>query len=243
MVDTDWWLANASVDGLYIEDGEYSAITPDDNAYGTDIYIQEATISPDWDIYGAPGGASSGSGGVSPHVLSYHDDVTLTTPADTEVLTYDSGVWKNLPAGGGTTPIIGEIRMYRGNPLDLPFGWYVCDGANGTIDLTDGFIRGQNSTGDNILDTGGVVPSGSNTGADGNHTHGVSIPSGGAHTHGNIDGAQSGSGVSVYWPSDSGDHTHSGSTGNASPNTHTHSVEAGDLPPYTVLYYIEYTGV
>ena len=65
MEDVNWWATNGAgqVQGMYIEDGEYSAITPNNNAYGTDIHVVEATLSADWAIFGVPGGGGGGGGG------------------------------------------------------------------------------------------------------------------------------------------------------------------------------------
>ncbi|RLD53384.1 MAG: hypothetical protein DRI97_13605, partial [Bacteroidetes bacterium] len=60
--EADAWLGNASVSGLFIVDGEYKNIVPDDDAYGTDIKVQAATISPDWDILASSSSAGGGGG-------------------------------------------------------------------------------------------------------------------------------------------------------------------------------------
>ena len=51
MVDTDWWLTSQTPQnqGLAIVDGDYDSIVPNDTAYGTDITVQAASVSPDWD--------------------------------------------------------------------------------------------------------------------------------------------------------------------------------------------------
>ena len=59
--DVDYWLGNANVEGLFIADGEYADIVPNDNAYGVDLTIQEALISEDWDVV-SPAVTASGGG-------------------------------------------------------------------------------------------------------------------------------------------------------------------------------------
>lgn len=44
-------------------------------------------------------------------------------------------------------PIKGEIKMYNGLLEDIPEGWHICDGTDGTPDLTDRFIIAGTSTG------------------------------------------------------------------------------------------------
>ncbi len=49
-----------SISGLYIVDGIYGDISPDDNQYGIDVLVQDVSISTDWDIVAMSGGSSSG---------------------------------------------------------------------------------------------------------------------------------------------------------------------------------------
>lgn len=64
--DFDYWFGDATGAGLYIADGIYDNIVPDDNAYGIDIEVQAATISPDWDVLARSEGG--GSGGTFPRM-------------------------------------------------------------------------------------------------------------------------------------------------------------------------------
>ena len=41
---------------------------------------------------------------------------------------------------------VGMILMFNGPPSNLPAGWFVCDGTNGTPDLRDNFILGAGLT-------------------------------------------------------------------------------------------------
>lgn len=47
---TDHYLSNANVGGLYFNDGYDPTATPNDNAYGIDIEVEEAVLSDDWDF-------------------------------------------------------------------------------------------------------------------------------------------------------------------------------------------------
>lgn len=54
---------------------------------------------------------------------------------------------------------IDKIDMYAGDPTELPEGWYLCDGQNGTVDLRQRFIVGYDPTDqdyDTIGNTGGL---------------------------------------------------------------------------------------
>jgi len=55
--------------------------------------------------------------------------------------------------GGGGVPV-GFIGMYSGLLADIPADWLICDGTNGTPDLTDKFVMGTITEGD-IGVTGG----------------------------------------------------------------------------------------
>lgn len=54
---TYWTTSGISAQGLYIADGEYGDIVPNDTAYGVDITVQDATVSPDWDFMAYSGGS------------------------------------------------------------------------------------------------------------------------------------------------------------------------------------------
>jgi len=69
---------------------------------------------------------------------------------------------------------MGVILMWSGLEVDIPTGWLLCDGLNGTPDLRDKFVMGAG--------TGGVQEPG-NTGGIENHAHGNTIEPGGSHTH------------------------------------------------------------
>lgn len=73
-------------------------------------------------------------------------------------------VFAGVPVGA-CMPFFGEIG-------DIPANWFLCDGTNGTPDLTDRFVVGAGSS----------FPADDVGGAE-NHTHAVTIDSGGSHTH------------------------------------------------------------
>ena len=114
----------------------------------------------------------------------------------------DLSVLRNVSATAyycGTTPIsfVGEVRMFAGAVVDIPTGWALCDGNNGTPNLTNRFVIGAgdsyavNATGGA---TGAVLAEGnlpahkhgivdvahSHTITDPGHTHGITDP---GHSH------------------------------------------------------------
>lgn len=83
MEDVDYWLGNTKVRGQFIEDGSYQDVVESDNAYGVDLIIQEAYISPDWQVVatGISGSASDTAAG--PLIL--HGETAIATAATASV--------------------------------------------------------------------------------------------------------------------------------------------------------------
>lgn len=148
-----------------------------------------------------------------------------------------------VAAPGADDLYVGAIIEYYGDPADLPVNWQVCDGTNGTPNMTGRVslaADGESGGSWNRGQTGGAV----------SHDHGpgsYSVPSAGSdHTHGS-------GGLSTGGPSSLGDktggsgdmphpdHTHniSGTTGS---DQHGHDGLAGNagssngLPPYIAVY-------
>lgn len=66
----------------------------------------------------------------------------------------------------------GLIAMWAGVPAAIPAGWKLCDGTDGTPNLSDKFIRGHSAT-TVVGSTGGSL----------SHTHALTIDAAGNHTH------------------------------------------------------------
>lgn len=66
--DTDYWLAQPAVQGLFGLDIPYDTIVPDNNQYNIDIQLQPYYVSPDWDLMStsASGSGGGGEGGAFP---------------------------------------------------------------------------------------------------------------------------------------------------------------------------------
>ncbi len=105
----------------------------------------------------------------------------------------------------------GMIVSWSGSIVSIPSGWALCDGNNGTPDLTDKFIPGAGDT-YTVNDTGGAI----------NHDH---IFTGDGHVHEIIGGSDilSDSAINATTTSDAAE----GLTDAKS-----------SLPPYYALAYI-----
>ncbi|WP_193215439.1 hypothetical protein [Aliarcobacter butzleri] len=149
----------------------------------------------------------------------------------------------------------GIINMWSGAIINIPNGWALCNGQNGTPDLRDKFIVGA-GTSYNVGSTGGskdaIVVSHSHTQA--SHTHTATAAADGAHAHniptyntGGIPGnagraATAGQANNPYDVSTSsvGTHTHTITNVAVSPtiaSTGSSGTNA-NLPPYYALAFI-----
>lgn len=100
-------------------------------------------------------------------------------------------------AQGGSMVPVGAILMWSGDAKNIPEGWVLCDGQNGTPNLVARFIRGASAT---------AEPKAGDQGGSDTHSHvakgEVTIKQAGAHTHGMPAGwysntASSGKGVTI----------------------------------------------
>jgi len=127
-----------------------------------------------------------------------------------------------MPAidGSALTGIVsipsGLIAMWSGTNANIPSGWNLCDGNNGTPDLTDRFILGR-AAGTNTGSTGGANTVTLATGNLPAHTHDQgNLATGGGGDHSHNFNANTGN---------SGNHTHNGYTSNN--GNHNHYYVAG----------------
>lgn len=98
---------------------------------------------------------------------------TSTTPGSLKVCTSTSPwTWQlaNAAASGTSIPA-GVIVMWGGLVANIPSGWVLCDGLNGTPDLRSKFIKGS-AAGANPGVTGGAASASyTPAGTVGAHTH------------------------------------------------------------------------
>mgnify|MGYP000353681140 CR=1 FL=1 len=130
-------------------------------------------------------------------------------------------------AHNGVPP--GAIIMWSGSIAEIPDGWALCDGTNGTPDLSGKFIYGR-------IDDVQPYSGGSAT-----HTH-ICVSSG-THTH-YYSGTTSNCSDNVHkeygnhWVANANhSHTYSGYTNSAGSHSHTIN-SAFSLPPYYKLAFI-----
>jgi hypothetical protein len=178
--------------------------------------------------------ATNGTSVVFSSGLETSDEVSIVTFSVIDLTNLDYSDINNTP----TDPAIpvGGIIMFSGTISSLDSAWAICDGTNGTPDLTDTFVMGT-ATQSEIGDTGGsadaiVV----------DHTHTASTNTAGSHFHtltsgsgtaGSANSADTDSGGDSISTNSAGAHNHTvtvNSTGSSGTNA--------NLPPYYKLAYI-----
>ena len=160
----------------------------------------------------------------------------------------DIGITSEDVVGGDDRRLVplNVILMWAGLVNEIPTGWYLCNGANGTPDLRDRFIVGVGST-YSIGSIGGVnavtltsaqsgVPAHSHPASDSGHVHGYSMSI-------STSGDSSGSGYNQ----EEGKSTTNTGTGYAnitvSNNTAQNASTAHEnRPPYYALAFIQFKG-
>jgi microcystin-dependent protein len=127
--------------------------------------------------------------------------------------------------GGNELLPIGTILMWSGSIATVPAGWHICDGTNGTPNLTGRFILHADGSAFAPTQTGGAGAVSATTSTIAGHSHGgLTGAAGGATPSGVTDGQ--------------GSHTHGGATGAtaltiAQMPAHTHQQSAtGAFPGF-----------
>lgn len=174
---------------------------------------------------------------VSSNNFGTSNTATLNTSTDNHEPPWQKVAIIENQTGGVSAPA-GVIAVWRGTLANIPPGWVLADGNNGTPNLLSDFVKGAANTGE-IGNTGGTT---SHTHTGSNHTHTWAST---AHTHTvNITGACSvprgTAGTTATWASPT--HTHTVTSGaasaitpgNAAPNLNS----ATHLPPYEEVAYI-----
>jgi hypothetical protein len=117
--------------------------------------------------------------------------------------------------------VTGMIVMWSGKKDEIPAGWALCDGSNGTPDLRDRFILGSGDIFQSLTDNGRF-------GGQSSHTHTMSEA--GKHAHGAHHTGQRGH---MALNPDGGD------TDLNDEPSHTHAIGAASvLPPYYKMAFI-----
>lgn len=139
--------------------------------------------------------------------------------------------------------LVGSIVLWYGSASAVPYGYSICNGSGGTLDLRGKSVMGATNAGD-LLSTGGssvhLHSADSNTSSDGSHNHNYNsgtVSAAGAFNYG--DGTTSTATYAAVG------HGHSFSGGNTSSDgSHYHSVGgvvglASSYPSHKKLYWIQ----
>jgi len=135
---------------------------------------------------------------------------TITINGISQSVDGSSNVSFTLPQVAGEVPS-GGIIMWSGSIANIPSGWLLCNGQNGTPDLRDRFVVGAGSTyAPNA--TGGANSVTLNTNQIPSHTHGFNATTGaaGGHNHTGTTSTASLTGNINFAPSGIPNHSTSG---------------------------------
>jgi microcystin-dependent protein len=172
----------------------------------------------------------------------YNYKFVLKTADDSTIQTYDNlyGIIGVQPTVGATIPA-GLISMWSGSIGSIPAGWYLCDGSNGTPNLTDRFIIGAGLT-YAVNGTGGASTATLITANMPAHTHTATVTDPG-HLHSDTGtqqgfGSTSGPDSNQAWAG-----THNTATATTGISVSNASVGSGSsfsiLNPYYALAFIQ----
>jgi len=172
----------------------------------------------------------------------YNYKFVLKTADDSTIQTYDNlyGIIGVQATSGATIPA-GLISMWSGSIGSIPSGWYLCDGSNGTPNLTDRFVIGAGST-YAVNGTGGASTATLITANLPAHTHTATVTDPGhLHTYDKTVGTagQGGGGAAVILTFAT-TNTSTATTGISVSNASTGSgTSFSILPPYYALAFIQ----
>ena len=167
--------------------------------------------------------------------------ITAAQIADNTITAAQLAVGAVIPTGG--------IIMWSGTIENIPTGWALCNGANGTPNLQDRFIVGATSGGDNVYPGVGV-----------NQTGGSANATLVSHSHTGTTGGQSQDHTHTWerqdaqndanqrpWPASNNDCKITTANTGGTSNDHTHNFTTStegspatnaNLPPYYALAFI-----
>jgi microcystin-dependent protein len=168
------------------------------------------------------------------------------TPVNKALLQPIEDFLATLGTGGLVPP--GAIIMWSGAINNIPVGWALCDGSNGTPDLRDRFIVGAGGN-YNVGNTGGSNTVTLTTSQIPSHRHTASISQAGDHSHGmGTKWLMTGSGSEINPGTNGPDYfatTHERTTGQAGAHSHSITISSTggggaheNRPPYYALAYI-----
>lgn len=166
-----------------------------------------------------------------------------------------SPIQAQIDALQGSVMQVGDILMYHGLLADLPANFKLCNGSNGTPDLTNRFVMGSASDAD-IGTSGGnndsaVISHNHSTG----HSHTYTTSTDGAHTHIFSNGGSGSGGTNVLYGENNNagtteisayteydiqhDHPVTMTTNTATIDTVGGTTTDKNMPPFYTLAYIQ----
>jgi hypothetical protein len=178
------------------------------------------------------------SGSISANANGEHDHTVDDTDTETHLPPLKKLFWVKQESKSQIPD--GCIVMWSGLEADIPEDWALCDGTNGTMDLTAYFVRGADVDGDVGVTGGTSVHDHSNsekTGTEADHIHSLS-----GSISGGVGSSPNGFVAGLY-PVASATHSHSLGGNSGSGGEHDHDVldteEGNHLPPYYYLFFIQ----
>ena len=253
-------------------DTDLSATTASLNAANTQIGLRATILNPSFT--GVPLTPNAAPGDSSGQIAStFWVNSTIANLDLSQYATLSSPTFTNTPAAptanisANTTQLattafvhtvlpVGMIMMWYGTTSNVPYGWQLCNGDNGTPDLRDRFVIGAGAA-YNTNTQGGAASNTAITASNGAHSHAgitgntaLSIAQMPNHTHpasGTVltvsgtgyfihqAGQQTG-GTSTLVANTGGGQGHDHTI--SSDGAHTHSVVVSTIPPYYALCYI-----
>ena len=141
----------------------------------------------------------------------------------------------------------GTVVMWAGLLSDIPSGWALCDGNNGTPDLTGKFLKGHPSAAETPGGVGGTDTVSLSTSQLPSHSHSGSTSTDGQHTHtyyyNDFDGGGAGSSLDNTFGQDP-DFMHTSTYDGTHSHTLSYDTTGGDgnidnLPPYYEVAFIQ----
>lgn len=180
--EIDYNLGNANIRGMFIVDGSYQDILPDDNQYGVDILFQLTTASLDWDVVATNSGGASGDVNTftllqdTPNSYIGNSLRAVTVNADENGLEYTDFTGALLFKGTWNADINDPTLL----DIDgVPSGWFYSVVVKGTTDFGSGDI--SFNVGDSVIYNGTVwqrmQASKSDRNVDGGKSDAVYLPS------------------------------------------------------------------
>lgn len=123
------------------------------------------------DLTGLPFVTTSSTSALSNEkVLTGGTDISVVVGGSTVTINNTASISGVIPVGG--------IIMWSGSIVSIPSGWALCDGNNGTPNLTDRFVIGAGST-YAVDDTGGAATAN----LEHSHTSGTLATNSDSHSH------------------------------------------------------------